>query len=1288
MAYYVDFVGLNTFIYEVSGWTALDGDNFPDGFPTQAAGFAVEGHSLAGTDMYVGLNHIGQYTLDNNVLKARPQLGFYKNYDFPLNLPHTQSFFPALMLHRNGPYGWPSWKHTRASQIPLIRKQIKNNIFTHVVEPGPEFTTERGRALRSKYGRIEAFVETPVISRFKPIAIRGSAVKRSERSGEAKNERFEINSSFGNSLVHFNDVKLDKYYGFLDASDEEYDKIKNLYLNDGLDDEKSPMDMFEYIKYTETIYPPQKYTNKKYTRQRTTFSFDWKDDINTRRKIDVDNGFGSTPDQSIWPLDVPHQTAGASFIWGEIGGTAWNVRYGFLQEEFGFGVLQNNYSFGALSVPSVITSNQLDAVIRPAPIYNRKHALIPSASVVSKNGMHIEGVTYGIIATDLSDVENLPSGEAKWDAPEQANKNPFYDSYDDYVQDVRQRGKGHSIIPEFRISNHIPTIQSEGYDKKFSNMFEVTGGHINSHGSDQNNFYKVYSTTDFLKHFEVVREDHKEFVDPMEIKLKCKAIKKFLPYNGFYPCQRTTDMAKQFYSSYSNSVLVASGTATEWLTLEDGADIGIQNLLAPVFAPGVLFNSIKSGVACDYPIITGSNLSIASKKILEDGDNYYLMAANAVTKPEIFDRRIPFKAIVEPQAYLADYALVCNEPHHYANHSSSCVWDGSGDNLYRMMAHNFLAEVPNFFLQGQQFTSIYSEPSNNPKVGNVKENEIYTMRIKMYKTVHSSSAGLFSGSTNVSEFFTPPQYSDDVKENFTMYSRPSAFGPPSKATSSFAIHTTGSNSDLGENYPFTPPYYYGQAWADIKFTADATKKYTINEIIKNSEVKYWRFIHSGSTSGGILVDTPATEVNALYNLNAMQLSASVNLFAMGDVKSVDLLDDATSDKVNVAVDISSAEKARWIIQPHFETPMLNFNHYSGSDSLTLPRFGSGSVPRGMWHQYGRLETDPAKGVFMEVTDIPQNFRMKVSGNVNDKSLKTLCGFKNDRKRLGQVATSKTISEAVVAIPFIEEEGQRKFFNLDPATIRFTKEARSMAGEGPVGQSVLDMVDKMRRFVIPPSFDFVHREDIDPIAMYIFEFKHTLTQQDLADMWQNLPPAIGRSFEEEEVSVSHSLLAHELLGGGKTIINQEKQKGNPLPENIKWMVFKAKQRAETNYYNKVVGEEQTTVAGTNRKDFQSRRLAKQAASILRPEGYDVDLSYNWPYDFFSLVELVSLDAEVTLADTETQRDKDEVYVPKRGKRGVQGLPPRAQERNQQQGETISEEEAQETISSLRPGGFFR
>ena len=214
-------------------------------------------------------------------------------------------------------------------------------------------------------------------------------------------------------------------------------------------------------------------------------------------------------------------------------------------------------------------------------------------------------------------------------------------------------------------------------------------------------------------------------------------------------------------------------------------------------------------------------------------------------------------------------------------------------------------------------------------------------------------------------------------------------------------------------------------------------------------------------------------------------------------------------------------------------------------------------------------------------------------------------------------------------------------------------------EKRIGKPIIQMVERMKRFVFPPSMDFVHRDDVDPFAMYVFEFTHTLSQQDIADIWQNVSPQIARTFEESEATIQHDLLAHELLGGGVVIGDAGKKKGPALPEKVRWMVFKVKQRAKTNYYDKIIGETSTTVQGTNRKNFRSRRLAEQAGDMLRPAGFKTDVSYNWPYDFFSLVELVKIDAEVTLADIDL--DEKEQIVVKRGRRAIETLPPNAQQR---------------------------
>jgi RNase P/RNase MRP subunit p30 len=153
---------------------------------------------------------------------------------------------------------------------------------------------------------------------------------------------------------------------------------------------------------------------------------------------------------------------------------------------------------------------------------------------------------------------------------------------------------------------------------------------------------------------------------------------------------------------------------------------------------------------------------------------------------------------------------------------------------------------------------------------------------------------------------------------------------------------------------------------------------------------------------------------------------------------------------------------------------------------------------------------------------------------------------------------------------------------------------------------------MEEYVFPPSFDFVNFPNVvKPIAMYIFEFTHTLTKDDLSHIWQNLPPDIGASFEEAEATVQHELLSGEIL------------KPNDM-QNLKFMIFKVKQRAEINYFNKVINK---NANADERYDF--------GVSIGRRQ--KEKYSYNWPYDFFSLVEFVKMDSEITFT-SKKRRDE--------------------------------------------------
>ena len=297
-------------------------------------------------------------------------------------------------------------------------------------------------------------------------------------------------------------------------------------------------------------------------------------------------------------------------------------------------------------------------------------------------------------------------------------------------------------------------------------------------------------------------------------------------------------------------------------------------------------------------------------------------------------------------------------------------------------------------------------------------------------------------------------------------------------------------------------------------------------------------------------------------------------------------------------------------------------------SLT-DRYASGSArmaTRGMWHQFGHIP-DANTGVFLQIESIPRVYLTGAVGtDTKMESLMDLVGFRADPAKLGELADAKVIREAVVAVPFLQMNGETKLFSLPRkdimhAQIGITKER--------VGKTIVDMVEKMSRYVFPPSMDFLSYESVRPFAMYIFEFEHILDKQDLSYIWQNLIPDIGLEHQEAESSIAHELLSHELLGdGAKVSVTEdgtkldESSKNSNFNSNVRWMVFKVKQKAEVDYYKQVVGKVEGRVF---------RRGDEQGSPSFI--GAKSKINYNWPYDFFSLVELVKLDVEVEFSQIE-------------------------------------------------------
>ena len=321
-------------------------------------------------------------------------------------------------------------------------------------------------------------------------------------------------------------------------------------------------------------------------------------------------------------------------------------------------------------------------------------------------------------------------------------------------------------------------------------------------------------------------------------------------------------------------------------------------------------------------------------------------------------------------------------------------------------------------------------------------------------------------------------------------------------------------------------------------------------------------------------------------------------------------------------------------------PITNAN-----GTLTVPTNNSESISKGMWHQFGVMPTDPSRGIFLELEDIPQSFinnRVKryQSGSYSGHTIDTFQGsfdhtdtkgaygsgtskiipmldiinFENKSIKLGQTALKKRASEAVVAVPFIEEAGKRKFFNIDKVLV---DKVIADPDTEEVGGSIKDMIGAMQKFVVPPTMDYVtYHGKIDPIAMYFFEFEFEFDQNDLSHMWQNLMPPSGKIVKMAESKVNHKLLLNELFG------NYAASTGENLPDKLKWLVFKVKQRAPTNYFSKV--------ATADHNADPRYRFVFKAGRTGEEVNREIAQSYNWPYDFFSMVELIKLESEIKFA----------------------------------------------------------
>ena len=127
----------------------------------------------------------------------------------------------------------------------------------------------------------------------------------------------------------------------------------------------------------------------------------------------------------------------------------------------------------------------------------------------------------------------------------------------------------------------------------------------------------------------------------------------------------------------------------------------------------------------------------------------------------------------------------------------------------------------------------------------------------------------------------------------------------------------------------------------------------------------------------------------------------------------------------------------------------------------------------------------------------------------------------------------------------------------------------------------------------------------PLGMVVKEYSVGLDREDVSLFWQNLPPKPLKDFDIDssyvEIDLEKTDLFPNMLEGDSPI--------------IKWVIFKVKKRAKTNYFAMTANNPNFAA-----QSFETLQIGGSKFTI-------EDYSFNYPYDFCSLVETAKITAEV-------------------------------------------------------------
>jgi hypothetical protein len=1237
------------------------------------------------------------------------------NFTASVNLQPQNTGIISYSTYFNGPYQGASWKSIRNAEHPVTRKLTteNTNIVSVVIPEGPKVITRiiRGTPVRitvpgnRKQGTILNVKESPVYTNNKPLKH-----KFILKDSQNINVGFQLTHTYANNLQYFASNQLNLTLGLDKKERQIYDSLLE-YYNGSVEENENPIDRLIGYTYSETIFPKPGQALLKDVRQRTDYiteqpgysadGYDrqlgtqrvfWRDTQQDRMRTvnSYINSVGYTYD-SIY-LDLPFQTPSVAAV--EYISESNNLEYSFFENVAGgsyfsfidfsykecselFQQYQNQFTkfedngsgggtYTRFSRPvrqspelymfndaSSTSRDQYNVILNNYTAYSNVDQNDPASlrifpSFIFEHAEYIQATSP--TSFDFSQIiyKNATNDLGLNRLTEKiSGKNPWYDSYEDYYVDVKALSNdnlvSYSKIPEFKISEQMSQL-------------------VIKYGGDTTRItLQKYLDNLQFNYKSNIDTDNNEFCDEDTINIVVDGVKKLLPYNGFYPQDRSLQLVNYLKESYLDTNAVDGGIYLKYGGVSYERTDGklaeyckVSSFLEPLYAPGIFYNLIKSGIAVDWSVYTGS---LPVRTIYDILTPLLDTPKFRISFEDLINLNFLNSSSVESQNRFMKYKeVILQQNAGDFNHNADAYFDAyftsntssQSNPLYTLCINNFLAETINFFLKDSSLNTFISKPDSD--FLSFQEDKTYYMDIVLRKNnitmceAHSSSLADSFGKMS-GRYFGPSFWSGSV-------------GDEARIVNESLLAETLRDPGY---CAYTPPYYYGDSIARISFKPQISSKYTIGEILDQMQIE---FINTGFINDNIYAS------GSLYSSFVMPIESSVNIKGQIEDRQQTVQLEASSRNFPnivrnnlqnlVGTAANNTGIKRWVISPKMETPVLDFSNqefitstniltrsYTDEviyelDTSHIPPTASG-FGRGMWSGYGEIPQGD-KGIFLELKEsyprqLVQLFNpiTRKFETTNTASLLQACGFQQNNsqlsKKIGELADSRDISEAIVIIPYlldrpigrpielggrfsskttndtVQIEGHnfikidQQMFNSQKTNLFANKPAVNLQdydlGVGNIQEtSISRMIGLMSKYVLPPNFDFLINESISPFVMYIAEFTSNLDKQDLADVWQGVMPKIAMRAEREKQIISHKNTQFDFFHG------------QGLPKDVKFMIFKAKKRAEINYYK-------MTSDSSDDGLFPSIQAGKP------PSPY----SFNWPYDYCSLVETATVNVEI-------------------------------------------------------------